>query len=112
LTVVAGVRLRPLRDGTALEGFAFRPTGGERVNHTRMIGVALLFSVGLLLPIASSAVADQPQSVSSYPEVPAGNSPQPNGNGGGSGGNGVNCNTSTSACPEVPAGANPQPNGN
>jgi hypothetical protein len=70
------------------------------------MSVAALFAVGLILPIASSALADEPQSVSAYPEVPAGANPQPNGNGS----NGVNGNPSQSANPEVPAGATPQPN--
>lgn len=72
-----------------------------------MKAVAVAAFIALLgaIFLASVALADEPQSNSAVPEVPAGATPQPNGSTGNPG-----TPESNSAVPEVPAGQTPQPN--
>jgi len=81
--------------------------GGENTEKSRVLALVGLLALVAVVPASATVSADTMQSNSSYPEVPAGNSPQPNGDGG-NGGNGTP--QSHSAVPEVPAGATPQPN--
>lgn len=70
--------------------------------------LSFVLAGALIAATASVALANH-QSHSSYPEVPAGKSPQPNPNKS-KATHGAHGNPSQSANPEVPAGSSPEPN--